>query len=264
MQAIVDMLHDRLVSPRRELASDVEDEIHATPSAGPRRHVDGLMKDACCGVDLALAEMTQGEVGQHDGQGLRAIVEATRGIGKDSLRPLVSAEREVARAGQPIERRLGEQERGGIVATNTPKMRFGGRECPLAVATVGEHGVRLGGVKETKAGQRVTRSGCGLRRLLSEQQAPGRVTLSVEGDEALPKEAMTGGDRIVDPTSGGDPLIEVAARGRVVASLGCVPDELAHERRGFGLAGVQLPAHSDAGGRVTKKRDLTQKSGGSR
>ncbi len=124
MKAVVDVLDDGLVSPRRELASDVEDEIHATPSAGPRRHVDRLMKYPCCGIDLALAKMTQGEVGQHDGQGLRAIVKATRGIGKDRLRPLVSAEREVARPRQPVECGLGEQERGGIVATDAPEMRF--------------------------------------------------------------------------------------------------------------------------------------------
>jgi hypothetical protein len=49
----MEMLDDGLVSPRSKLAPDVEDEVHAAPAAGPRGDVDGLMKDAGCGIDLA-------------------------------------------------------------------------------------------------------------------------------------------------------------------------------------------------------------------
>jgi hypothetical protein len=84
--AVVDVLDGGLVSPRSESAYDVEDEVHGAPAAGPRGHVDGLMKDPGCGVDLVLAQVAHGEVGQHDGQGL-----AGSGVGAGLRDPVASS-----------------------------------------------------------------------------------------------------------------------------------------------------------------------------
>jgi hypothetical protein len=176
----------------------------------------------------------------------------------------VLAEREVAGAGEAIELGLGEQMRGTVVLVDATELGVGVGECVFAVGSAAKHGVGLGGVQMAEAGEGVTAAG-GRRGSRFGQRATGeRVVLAVHGDVAVAKEAVRDGDGIAGSTRRGDGLLEVHARGRVVAALGGVPHELTHEHRGVGLAGVELALDGAGQARIAERGDRAQMLAGGR
>jgi hypothetical protein len=67
VDAIVDVLDDRRLSPGCQLARSLEDEAESAGAACLRREVDGLVERAGGGVDVAPADVGEREVAEHDG-----------------------------------------------------------------------------------------------------------------------------------------------------------------------------------------------------
>ena len=88
------------------------------------------------------------------------------------------------------------------------------------------------------------------------QSEPGlRVPPSVEHDEALAEQGEPFGGIVASFLGSTNGLVEVGDRGVMVTALGGIPDELAHQRRRFGLGRLQFAPHVGSPG-VTAEEDI--------
>ena len=84
------------------------------------------------------------------------------------------------------------------------------------------------------------------------------VLVPVERDHAHPQQGEPFGSPVPSATGGGDGLIEVGEGGGLVASLGGIPDELAHQGRGFSFCSAQIAPHIRAARMRAEEADLAQ------
>jgi hypothetical protein len=87
------VLDNWLVAPGAKLADGSGHHVEAAPAAGDLEQISGPMKHGCGLLDVALADMGEGEIPHDDRLGLVPNLEATgdaglveRGIGVRSLR----------------------------------------------------------------------------------------------------------------------------------------------------------------------------------
>jgi hypothetical protein len=83
-------------------------------------------------------------------------------------------------------------------------------------------------------------------RLLGQGESFSRVAFAVEGDHGLAEQREAFRSRIAHLTRGVNGLVEVQPGRCMVAPLGSVPDELAHQDGRFGLHAVKLPSDPGA------------------
>ena len=122
----MDVVDDGLLSPRGELARRLEDEVEPAGAACLSDEIDRLVERAGGGVDVALADVGECEVAEHDRARLLAVVQPDGGVGEQLGGLDVLAEREVAGAGQAVELGLGEEMGSGVVTIDAPELGVGG------------------------------------------------------------------------------------------------------------------------------------------
>jgi hypothetical protein len=130
---------------------------------------------------------------------------------------------------------------GGIGSSHCLEMRFGRPKGSLTVPAHAEQCVALAGVQEREALQGMAPSRAGQRDCLLRQPQPGlRLLFAVQRDVALAQARIRFRGCLAGAVGGSDRLVVVADGGGMVPSLGCIPDELAHERGQLRLRGLQF------------------------
>jgi hypothetical protein len=138
------VLHNRLVSPGVELAGCCRDHVEAAPAARHLEQVNGPVKHGCRLLDVALADVGEGQIPEDDRLRFMTTLEAARGALQDGLRLGAITEGEIAGALNPSEPVGGEKAMGGIGSPHCLEMGFGGTKGSLTVPAHAEHRVTLG------------------------------------------------------------------------------------------------------------------------
>src|ERR687898_3615880 len=136
-------------------------------------------------------------------------------------------------------------------------MRLSGTKGSLTFPAVTQHRVALADMQEGETLQGMAPSRSGQRdRFLRQPQPCLRLLFAVQRDVALPQARIGLGCRLARAVGRRDRLVVVADGGGMVPSLGCVPDELAHERGQLRLSRLQFAEDRAVGGLPAKVGDL--------
>jgi hypothetical protein len=112
----VHVLHNRLVPPGVKLADGCGNHVEAAPAARDLEQVNGPVEDGCGLVDVALADVGEGQIPENDCLRLVTALEAAAGTVQDGPCLSAVAEGEIAGALDPSEAVGGEEAVGGSVA----------------------------------------------------------------------------------------------------------------------------------------------------
>jgi hypothetical protein len=140
------VLHNRLVAPRVKLADGCGDHVEAAPAARHLEQVNGPVEHGCGLLDVALADVGEGQIPENDRLRLVTTLEAAGGALQDRPGLRAVTEGEIAGALDPSEPVGGEKAVGGIVGSHCLEMRFGGTKGSLTLLAVAEHGVAFAGM----------------------------------------------------------------------------------------------------------------------
>jgi len=160
------VLHYRLVAPRAKLADGGGDHVEAAVAAGYLEQVNGPVEHGCRLVDVALADMGEGQIPQDDRFRLVATLEAAGGVLQDRPCLGVVTEYQIAGALNPSEPVGGEKTVGGIGSPHCLEMRFGGTKGSLTLSAVAENGVAFAGMQKRETLQSMAASRGGQRGCL--------------------------------------------------------------------------------------------------
>jgi hypothetical protein len=108
------VLHNRLVAPGAKLADGSGHHVQAAPAAGYLEQVNCPVEHGCRLVDVALADVREGQIPKDDRLGLVTTMEAACGALQDRPRLGAVAKGEIARALNPSEPVGGEKTMGRI------------------------------------------------------------------------------------------------------------------------------------------------------
>ena len=162
------VLHNRLLAPGAELADGCRNHVQAAPAARHLEQVNCPVEHGRCLLDVALADVREGQIPQDDRLRLMTTLEAARGALQDGLRLGAITEGEIVGTLNPSEPVSGEKAMGGIGSLHYLEMRFGGTKGSLTVPAHAEHRVALAGMQERETLQSMAPSrsgqhGCLLR-----------------------------------------------------------------------------------------------------
>jgi hypothetical protein len=134
-----------------KLADCCGNHIEAAPAARYLKQVNGSVEHGCCLFDVALADVSEGQVPENDCLRLVTALKAACGALQD--RPCLGAvaEGEIAGALYPSEAVGGEEAVGGVGSLHCLEVRFGGTKGSLTVPAHAEQCVALAGVQKRKA-----------------------------------------------------------------------------------------------------------------
>ena len=99
----MDVLGNWLLAPGAEFADGGRNHVQAAPAAGYLEQVNCPVEHGCCLVDVALADVREGQVPEDDRLGLVTTLEAARGALQDRPRLRAVAKGEIAGALYPSE-----------------------------------------------------------------------------------------------------------------------------------------------------------------
>jgi hypothetical protein len=133
----------------------------------------------------------------------------------------------------------------------------------LALALLTKQRMRFGGKGRRPAGNNVTRAICRPSgRLLGKVQPGLRIPAAgIDGQEALEHPGERLGPAFLDVAGGGDGLVVVAGRSRVITLTGHVPREPAQQGGGLRLNPPQLLLDTAKERMLPQQRDLLQPLG---
>src|SRR6266536_1516952 len=113
-QPLVQVLRKRLVAPWAELTDRRERHVQPTPTAGYLQQVDRPVEHRYCMVNVALADVREGQVPKNDRLRLVTTLQPARGALQDRPRLRIVAKSEIAGASHPSEPVRGEEAVGRI------------------------------------------------------------------------------------------------------------------------------------------------------
>jgi hypothetical protein len=162
------VLHNRLVAPGAKLADCCRNHVQAAPAAGDLEQVNGPMKHGCGLLDVALTDVSEGQIPQDDRLRLVTALEAACGALQDRAGLLAVTEGEIAGALNPSEPVGREKAVGGIGSPHCLELRLSGTKGGLTLLAVAEHGVAFANMQEREtlqgmAAGRGGQRGCFLR-----------------------------------------------------------------------------------------------------
>jgi hypothetical protein len=162
------VLHNRLVAPGAKLADCCRYHVQAAPAARYLEQVNCPVEHGCGLLNVALADVREGQIPQDDRLGLVTALEAACGALQNRPCLRAVAKGEIAGALDPSEPVGGEEAMGRIGSPHGLEMRFGGTKGSLTFPAVTEHRVALADMQERQTLQSVTPSrsgqhGCLLR-----------------------------------------------------------------------------------------------------
>ena len=140
------VLHNRLLAPGAKLADGCRDHVQAAPAARHLEQVNCPVEHGCCLVDVALADVREGQISQDDRLGLVTTLEAACGALQDRLCLGAVTEGEIAGALDPSKAVGGQEAMGGIGSLHCLEVGFGGTKGSLTLSAVAEHGVAFAGM----------------------------------------------------------------------------------------------------------------------
>src|SRR6266542_4453712 len=256
-QPLVQVLRKRLVAPWAELTDRRERHVQPAPTTGYLQQVDRSVEHCACLVNHALADVREGQVPENDRLRLVTTLQSVRGALQDRPRLCTVAKSEIAGASDPSEPVIGEEAVGRIGGLHGLQVCLGRAEGSLALFPLAQHRVALADMQERQTWQGMAGAIAGERsRLLRQLEPCPRILLAIQGDVALAKACVRLRCRVAGLVRGSNRLVVVADGGRVVASLRCIPDELAHERRQLRLNELEFMADPTVRSVPPKERDL--------
>jgi hypothetical protein len=84
------VLHNQLLAPGVELADGCRNHVQAAPAARYLEQVNGPVEHGCGLVDVALADVREGQIPEDDCLGLMTTLEAACGTFQEGLRLALS------------------------------------------------------------------------------------------------------------------------------------------------------------------------------
>ena len=205
-----------------------------------------------------LPKVGDSQIAEDNGLRLGLVLKLPGRLFQDGrCRPGVVQE-EITRACQPTRLRWREQVDRRIVGLDAAELSVGGAEGLFAVAAAAEHRVCLGSMEQGQAGEDPADSLGYASRVLGEGESRFRVPPPVEGDEALAQQRQSLGRLVAQLPGGLDSLVKVGDSCGVIAALGCIPDELPHQRGSLSFGRAQFAPHVGARGVAAEEHNVAQ------